>query len=288
LSAGIAKRAFSPQVVEKQLLLALPDLTWVNVDVKGTLATIHVAERIVPDSDLTNPGDVVAAADGVVEKLVTLRGIPMVQEGDVVAAGQLLISGLIPPRAPEHKELVEKGGVPYVRADGITLARVWREGYAEAVLLQREKVPTGRVSRQLLWQWGGRSGYLGRGADFPVYQEQTRIWQPRLAGWRLPAAIGLLERAEVEVQQRPLDPDEARESALAAAWEQVKAAMPPGAEINSPPQVEMETALEGSTPVVRVRVTVEALEDIRLFRPLAPDSAPAASRALSIQPVPGP
>lgn len=161
LRPGARKRTLSTTTVERELILDLNRLAWVNVELWGTLAIVHVAERIVAEQDQALPGDIVAIADGVVEKIVTLRGVPMIQEGDPVVAGQLLISGLIPPQAPEHQELVAKGELPYLHAQGIVRARVWHEGLAEGALMRQEENPTGRAGRQLLWQWGPHQGVLG-------------------------------------------------------------------------------------------------------------------------------
>lgn len=293
LHPGVAKRAVSEIQVERELLLALPRLNWVNVELRGTLATLNVSERIVPDSDLTLPGDVVAATDGILEKMVTLRGIPMVQEGDSVRAGQLLISGLIPPQTPEHKERIAGGEAPYVRANGIARARVWHEGYAEGALLLREEIPTGRKSRQIIWQLRDSRGTLGALAPFAEFREEALMWQPRLGQWRLPLTLTFLKRAEVQVNEVALDPDTVRGSTLEAAWEQVKAGLRPGAEVHSPPRVEMDTVCEDGQELVRVKVALEALEDIKLFRPLSTlPTGPGVLRTFGsmpkAHPVPGP
>jgi len=285
LRPGVSKRALSITAVERELILSLERLVWVNVELWGTLATVSVAERIVPEQDQRLPGDVVAAVGGVVEKLVTLRGIPMVQEGDPVMAGQLLISGLIPPQAPEHKELLAKGELPYLHAQGIVRARVWHEGVAEGAMVRQEETPTGRVRRQLLWQWGPRQGILGSPPPFSAFSEVCRSWRV----WPFPAVITWLRREEVERRLVPLDPALVEASVLDAAWEQVKWALPAGTAMERPARVEMETFTIGAVEVLRAKVTVEALQDIHYFRPLtAPSVAAVSAIERFVQPVPGP
>jgi similar to stage IV sporulation protein len=130
--------------------LAIDRLAWVNVEVSGTLATIRVAEKEIPEAALTQPGDVVARCDGVVQEIVTLYGIPVVAPGEVVTAGQLLISGLLPVQDKAYHDKAAKGEPPYIRAHGVVTARVWHEAVAEAGLLVRHEVPTGKSSGPFL------------------------------------------------------------------------------------------------------------------------------------------
>lgn len=209
----------------------------------------------------------------------------MVQEGDPVTAGQVLISGMIPPQAPEHKELTDKGEVPYTHAQGMVGARVWHEGVAEGTLERREETPTGRVHRQLLWQWGSRQGTIGSDPPFDSFSEDRRSW--RL--WPLPMVITLLQRFEVQTETVPLAPDLVEANVLDAAWEQVKEVLPAGAVIGTPAQVEMERFTDDGVEVIRAKVTVEAVHDIHSFRPLsAPSMAKISSGERFLQPVPGP
>ncbi|MFA7175584.1 MAG: sporulation protein YqfD, partial [Kiritimatiellia bacterium] len=166
LKPGALKSTFTGDVVERQLLLTLDRLSWAYVEIRGTLVVIHVAEKVVPDRELTAPGDIVAAFDGVIEDVIVMRGVPTVQEGDIVRAGQVLISGLIPPTSSLHAEKLANGEAPYIKAEGVLRARVWHEGYAEAALVHREEAFTGKRTRQIRltcgnrqWLWGTASAY---------------------------------------------------------------------------------------------------------------------------------
>lgn len=292
LHPGVSKHDLSTRDVERSLLLTVDRLAWANVDIRGTLATIRVAEKAVPDTAITVPGDVMAAHDGVIEEIITMRGVPMVAVGDTVTAGQLLISGLIPVQDPAHSAKLAKGEPPYVHADGIVKAQVWYEGNAESALVIREDVLTGRVHRRLYWKWGKYSGSLGAPAPYDAYKEKLISWQPGLGRFRLPGSITWERRAEVKVVAQTVDPDEARENALAAAWEQVQAALPAGAIISQPPQIMVESTDDGGTEIVRARIVVNVQQDIGRFQPVSSSEpqpkAVGGSLPATAQPVPGP
>lgn len=87
----------------------------------------------------------------------------------------------------------------------------------------------------------------------------------------------------------PIDPGLVEASVLDAAWEQVRQALPAGAAMERPARVEMETFTSGSVEVLRAKVTVEVLQDIHYFRPLATPSLAVRSTAEQFMPpVPGP
>ncbi len=293
LRPGVLKNAYSGPVVERQLLLTLDRLAWAYVETRGTLAVIHVAEKVVPDPALTMPGDIVAAFDGVLEEMLVLRGVPAAQVGDAVQVGQMLISGLIPPQDPLHAEKLAAGEPPYIKADGLVKARVWHEGYAEASLLQREETLTGRVRRRWRLQQDGRALGAEEAAPFATYTKEKRVFRPGVGAWRLPWELVYTRYAETEVRYLPVAESEALDQATTAAWDQVRAALPPGAVIATRGLVEAERVEEAGRPGIRIRVTQEALEDIAMFRPVAAERGPGAYRpALGPpprwQPVPGP
>jgi similar to stage IV sporulation protein len=292
LRMGVPKSKVAQKSLERQILLAIDRLAWVNVEVSGTLATIRVAEKEIPEAALTQPGDVVARCDGVVQEIVTLYGIPVVAPGEVVTAGQLLISGLLPVQDKAYHDKAAKGEPPYIRAHGVVTARVWHEAVAEAGLLVRHEVPTGKASRRLHWQWGAHQGVWGAEADFTHYRERTVSWQPGWGSWRLPLRIIWETRHEVQVNAVEVNADEATANALSAAWEQVQAQLPPGAVVDKPAHIQMETVEDSAEAYVRVHIVVEAIEDIHQFQPITESAAyiaqPTVSRSSRLQPIPGP
>lgn len=127
LGVGVHKDAVEVEHVQRQLLLHVDQLVWAGIEVRGTRALIRVAERRQADEFVQGPGNIVAARDGVVDRITVFEGVPVVEPGDTVRAGQVLISGLLPPGSPEFNAKVAAGEIPYIRAAGIVHAMVWHE-----------------------------------------------------------------------------------------------------------------------------------------------------------------
>ncbi len=90
LSIGI-RRSNIPKDIDAAIAEQIPQLSWAYVHCQGTRAVIEVAEKSHPET--IGPGDLVASKDGVVETILVLSGVPVVQAGDTVKRGTLLIAG---------------------------------------------------------------------------------------------------------------------------------------------------------------------------------------------------
>lgn len=94
---GAARTSFDLRTIQLQAIEALPELSWLTVNLEGSIAHIEVNERItaedLPDPD--QPTNLKAACDGRVVSTRIVEGQAMVQEGDAVVKGMLLASGIV-------------------------------------------------------------------------------------------------------------------------------------------------------------------------------------------------
>ncbi|GHV42393.1 hypothetical protein FACS189490_11260 [Clostridia bacterium] len=92
--AGAFKFGLNPKKAEKSVLLEFPAVSWVNISVKGTRATVTLTE-VKPKVTLPEKTtcDIVADTDAVIVSVAVKAGTPKVKAGDVVRAGSRLVSG---------------------------------------------------------------------------------------------------------------------------------------------------------------------------------------------------
>lgn len=94
ISFGTNRRQVRSERVKNALLEALPELQWVGVNTSGCVAVISVRERNLTDNKpIAKPGSIIAARDGVVRACTVLRGTQLCKVGQVVKAGEVLVSG---------------------------------------------------------------------------------------------------------------------------------------------------------------------------------------------------
>ena len=144
LRPGGWKRNVDTEEVTKRLLEEFPDLSWVSVGIRGTDATVRLAETIekVELVDQETLCDIIAAQDGVILQITAERGTPLVAAGDVVQRGDILISSELVIGLEGEEQHTE-----YTAAAGTVTARIWQR-LAEEMPLRYEEVVYNGVEKE--------------------------------------------------------------------------------------------------------------------------------------------
>ena len=84
--------------LEVAILSASDKISWININRRGSVAYVSLVEKEVHEQDSEPVGyaNVVAVCDAVIEEITVVRGFAMVEVGESVKKGDLLISGIIP------------------------------------------------------------------------------------------------------------------------------------------------------------------------------------------------
>ena len=170
LVIGADKDKLDPNEIAEKLLAASDKLAWVGVEFHGTMARVRVVPKIMPQQGDTRPCHLVATRDAELIHLIVYEGQGMVEAGEMVKKGQLLVSGRVfykpdetnPGNWDTGEEFAEPQ-VEFVRASAFVEGRFWLEGYGEAAQGQVDK----QVKRTVL----ERHYYLG----------SVRIWKKTFA-----------------------------------------------------------------------------------------------------------
>ncbi|HHY37228.1 MAG TPA: sporulation protein YqfD [Firmicutes bacterium] len=254
---GIWKGKIDPERLSRQIILHNPDLAWVNVEIRGTMLVIDAVPKQL-QARVGLPCHLVAREEGVIQDLDLLAGEPLVQVGDTVQRGEILIRGSL-------------GGRP-IAAQGIVWALIWPEAYGECLREEIEHRRTGSVHRVLILRIGEREFPLPGAGEVPfhLYEKEAEI--KRLISWRnlvLPVEAIIITYYEVEEVVHRLSVAEAEERARAAALAKIKSRLSPEARIL---QEEVKRIPQGSLEKVLVKVTCEVLENIAEPRGFEPEA----------------
>lgn len=207
------KRSVDLGVLRDSLEWRYPDVAWIECGFRGMTLTITVVEGVAAGDALTHlgSGDVVAARDGIVDRVITLAGTPQVKAGDLVRAGQVLILG---------EERSSDGGVRPVSARGKVFARVWDSAAVRMSALERQTVYTGRQQKIAVAScpWFD----LGPAQDSDFAQQDTAVVTLPLGGFLLPFTVRFETRMEADVSLEPREPDQLKSEAALAATRQLR------------------------------------------------------------------
>ena len=157
---GVAFGTFGYDVnsfqLRNDLLLELPELSYIAINVRGSRAYVQVRERVdAPEIiDKRQPGNTVAAKDALVTAIEPWNGEKEVLPGTMVREGQLLISGVVDSGY---------GGSRQVAGMGKVYGRTWYTLRCRVPLTVEEKVYTGEktVRRAVLLGKNRVNLYIG-------------------------------------------------------------------------------------------------------------------------------
>ena len=214
--AGVRPGAYGPAIREKaanDALRGLPELSYLAINIYGTRAevVVHEAEKKPELLEETVPADVVAKADGVIEDIHTESGRALFQDGDIVAKGEVLITGGLELKGPEYG--TADLGQLVVHAAGTVTARTWRTLEETIPVTVKAKEYTGE--ERTVWS----IKILGYDLDFfqnssisgGRYDKITRTEQLAPFGRPLPLWVSSTTLRGYELADREIDREGAQE-----------------------------------------------------------------------------
>lgn len=101
VSIGSLKSGIEYEKIEKELRKQYSIIKWCSVAIKGNSLYISIEENALLDNKVTENhkdsySDIVACADGIVDQIMVRNGLALVNVGDNVTKGQVLVTGAVP------------------------------------------------------------------------------------------------------------------------------------------------------------------------------------------------
>ncbi len=198
--AGVRPGVYGPSVdtgiVKNRVLLALPDLSWLAVNISGTRAEVIVREREPKPEivDESRPSNVIAAKSGIITRMEVLAGKAQTEVGRTVLEGDLLVSGVYDLEGAQWSGI--SLGSRYVHAMANIYARTWYTVSAQTPLAGTGKEYTGKEKMKYAFLFGKRriNFYRNAGISFLCYDKIKERHPFRLPGGiEFPAAM-IVER----------------------------------------------------------------------------------------------
>jgi sporulation protein YqfD len=181
LKPGVLRRELlrKKNFIEREAMIDTPGAVWLGISIRGVVAQVKVVKRKTAPQRI-EACDIVAGRDGVISRLIIIRGIPVVKEGDSVARGDLLISGTIWHNDPETHTFVKEE----VPAGGIVEARVWYDlsTIEPKIIWKPLYLKSHYTEYKLRWRRGlWTLGSFGKkdGAHYYFIRRRKRIFQGR-------------------------------------------------------------------------------------------------------------
>ncbi|MDO4572104.1 MAG: sporulation protein YqfD [Clostridia bacterium] len=184
-------------------------IAWIGLDLDGVRLRVEVveAEEDMLRLDPSLPCDVVAVKDGVITRMRALEGEAMFAVGDLVRAGDVLISGTVP--------LADIPEPLLVHARGLVTASVYYFSEYAQPLVAKERAATGRTAPYRRICLAGLTLFESEPpyADYEIENGPETLLRLPL----LPVRVQAGEYIEMAERERTLSVEEAAELALVEA-----------------------------------------------------------------------
>lgn len=250
---GCYKGSYDVVDLKNQALLRLDELSWLWVDVRGSRATVNVKEKSpAPEIlDQSTPCDIVAKKAGVIKSFNATAGLEVVNVGDTVQQGQVLISGVITS---------ERVPARYTHATGEVFARTWYEESGEYSTRHEIKTYTTRQHNKHSISLFGIPINFYINSSIPYEYYDTIESEQRLSLFGLDLGITLHTKSYQEYTLTYEDISE--EKMLSQAEEELKAAILARTDENAPVMASNLTHEKTESGAYKVTLTMEFTEQI--------------------------
>ena len=259
LSEGVKKSSLDLDDLYQEMLLDVPEISWIAVNIKGTRAEVEVRRRVPkPEIASEDPCNVVAREDGQIVYMEVYEGKTMVETRAAVQKGELLVSGVLDSKTQ---------GMRLVPARAKIMAKTYRTLTADCPLLMEKERYTGETTeRHYLKILGFRLNfYLNGRTEYQEYDTVITRQQFQIGDLYLPIFWVTESDRELERFQVQLTEEQAQKVCTDRV-EELKKELE-GIEItDEQPQFSLENG------VVTLRDELECEEDIAETEKILVDS----------------
>ncbi|WP_207727113.1 sporulation protein YqfD [Anaerosolibacter carboniphilus] len=252
LSTGIFKYKLDLSEIETNMMIEMEELAWVGIELRGTKAIVEVVEKVqAPEKiPLEIPCDIMASKNGIIEKVIAKNGDAMVQKGDIVKSGQLLVTGTI---------LREGVDTRYVHSMGEIFAKTYYESNDEMSIIKINKMKTGKKFVKRTLKIGESLLTLSIG-EVPFDNYVLETTHKRLPQWRniiIPVEIILDEYFEANDQPEELDVELVKKALLEKMTVDLIKQIPEDVNI-----LKQDIKYWEENNIIKAKLTIEVLEQI--------------------------
>ena len=210
---GVYGPGLNRKTVAQRVLIELKELSWMSINLYGTRLEVVVREAVQSPEMVEDEGyyDVISQADGIITQVEPLTGEAAVAEGDTVAKGEVLISGLISIEPPLYSDQPVRYYQTHAR--GRVYARTWRTLEAVIPLSAQVKRYTGEERAVWSFQFLDLQFNFYKSSSIPGegYDKITTVHQLTLPGGRsLPMMLTAAQYRAYETETVSVDPEAAQ------------------------------------------------------------------------------
>ena len=152
VTPGLRKKNIDVYDIENKITKSNDEIMWVKVRIEGVKLKVNVIERQSPPIIISKqtPCNLIASKDGRVVRIFTTEGTAIVENGDMIQKGDVLVKG----------EQGKEESVYAVHAKGEVIATTFYEEIKKVPLHNISSIKTGKSISNLYFKIGNKKIYL--------------------------------------------------------------------------------------------------------------------------------
>lgn len=238
---GVYKKSIDRKIVRENIMGKFKQIAYVSINVKGTNIFVNITKKDESQNSDENSNycNIIAQKDGIIEKIVPRSGEAIVQEGDIVKKGDVLINGANTTAQPE----------------------VWAMTFYEAKktsnYIDIKNQRTGNKKNVYTISFYDKKYKILRNIKYRDYEIENNIKELRLGDYTFPIKITVSTFYEVKKVENKIDIEKLKKELSSKVLKQLEYTIPVSARI-----LDVKDKYNVDKSMIEYVVTVTTKEDI--------------------------
>ena len=238
---GVYKKSIDRKIVRENIMGKFKQIAYVSINVKGTNIFVNITKKDESQNSDENSNycNIIAQKDGIIEKIVPRSGEAIVQEGDIVKKGDVLINGANTTAQPE----------------------VWAMTFYEAKktsnYIDIKNQRTGNKKNVYTISLYDKKYKILRNIKYRDYEIENNIKELRIGDYTFPVKITVSTFYEVKKVENKIDVEKLKKELSSKVLKQLEYTIPVSARI-----LDVKDKYNVDKSMIEYVVTVTTKEDI--------------------------
>ena len=238
---GVYKKSIDRKNVRENIMVKFDEIAYVSINTKGTNISVNITKKDESQNlqENSNYCNIIATKDGIIEKIVPRSGEAIVQEGDIVRKGDVLVNG----------------------ANTTALPEVWATTFYEAKkssnYIDVKNQRTNNKKRVYTISFYDKKYKILRNIKYNDYQIENKTYEVKLRDYTFPIKLTVTTFYEVKKVENKIDVKKIKEELYSDVKKQLEYKIPVSARY-----VDVKDKYNVNKRMVEYEVTVTTSEDI--------------------------
>lgn len=251
---GVYKKNIDRKVVREHIMCKFDQIAYVSINVKGTNIFVNITKKEESQNSEENSNycNIIAMKDGIIEKIVPRSGEAIVDDGDIVKEGDVLINGASTNALPE------------------IWATTFYESKKSLNYIDVKNQKTGNKKNVYTISFYDKKYKILRNIKYKDYEIENKTYDFKIGDYTFPIKIIKSTFYEVEKVKSHIDVEKLKEQLSSQVLKELEYEIPVSARI-----IEVKDKYNVSKNMVEYIVTVTTKEDIAKLDILTKNEAEA-------------